>query len=96
MNPVNFWLVIKDDTKRTFEVIGQERNTNSFTNKTYAMQRAGMNVTGVVLPVTGKNFSKDVIGFIGYSKEEGLYQRLENQLRDVTLGAIDETDFDDQ
>jgi hypothetical protein len=94
MNPVKFWLVIKDDSKRTFEVIGQERNTNAFTNKSHAMQRVGMNVTAVVLPVTGKNFSKDVISFIGYEKEDGLYERLDKQLRDITLGAIDESDFD--
>jgi hypothetical protein len=83
------WQVIKDDSKRTFEVIGQTSNTNSFTNNTYAMQRAGMNVSCVTPPVTNKTSSKDLIKITGYTKEEGLHERLLKQFRDITMSAID-------
>ena len=56
-----FWQVIKDDSKRTFEVCGQCSSENSFTNKIYGMQKAGMNVSGVTPPVTNKTSSKDLI-----------------------------------
>ena len=46
-----FWQVIKDDSKRTFEVCGQCSSENSFTNKIYGMQKAGMNVSGITPPV---------------------------------------------
>jgi hypothetical protein len=70
------WLIIKDDNTRTFEVTSQTSNDNSFSNKIIAMQRDGMNVTSVILPVTNKNASKESIKFIGYTKEEGLHDRL--------------------
>lgn len=73
------WLVIKDDNKRTFEVVGQVMSDNAFSNKVIAMQREGMNVTSVILPVGGKNPSKESIKFIGFTKEEGLYDRLLKQ-----------------
>jgi hypothetical protein len=72
-----FWLVIKDDSKKTFEVYGQAASDNAFTNKVYGMQRAGLNVSAVVLPITNKTSSKDLIRITGYSKEEGLYNRME-------------------
>ncbi len=71
-----YWLIIKDDSKRTFEVCGQASNENSFTNKTYSMQRAGMNVSCITPPVTNKTASKNLINITGYKKEEGLYDRL--------------------
>lgn len=71
-----FWLIIKDDSRKTFEVLGQESNTNSFTNRTYAMQRVGMTVSGVTPPVTNKTSSKGLIKIAGYSLEEGLHERL--------------------
>lgn len=77
------WLVIKDDAKRTFEVCGQETSTNSFTNKTYAMQRDGMNVSCVLLPVTNRAASKAHIKITGYALEEGLYDRLLNQHKQI-------------
>jgi hypothetical protein len=83
------WLIIKDDTKRTFEVCGQESGTNAFTNKTYAMQKAGMNVSCMTPPVTNKTSSKDLIKITGYTKEEGLYERLLKQYRDLTIGSLD-------
>ena len=45
---------------------------NSFTNKVYGMQKAGMNVSGVTPPVTNKTSSKDLIKITGYTKEDGL------------------------
>jgi hypothetical protein len=85
-----FWQVIKDDTKRTFEVCGQVSNENAFTNKTYAMQKAGMNVSCSMPPVTNKNSSKDTIKIIGYTKEDGLQERLDRQFMEITMGYQDE------
>lgn len=85
-----YWQVIKDDTKHTFEVCGQVANENSFTNKTYAMQKAGMNVSCSTPPVTNKNSSKDTIKVIGYTKEEGLQERLSKQFMEITMGYNDE------
>jgi len=71
-----FWMIIKDDSKRTFEVCSQEPNDNSFTNRTYAMQRTGMNVSCMTPPVTNKTSSKGLVKVTGYVLEEGLYDRL--------------------
>lgn len=79
------WLIIRDDTKRTFEVYGQEENTNAFTNKTIAMQRDGMNVSCMILPVTNKNASKTTIKITNYVVEVGLYARLLKQHQEIIL-----------
>jgi hypothetical protein len=76
-----FWLVVKDDSKRTFEVCGQAATDNAFTNKIYGMQRSGMNISCVVLPITNRTSSKDVVTVHGYSRENGLYQRLQEEHR---------------
>lgn len=89
MNPVKFWQIIKDDTRRTFEVVSQERNTNAFENKTYAMQRAGMNVSCFIPPVSGKHSNKDSIKLTNYTKEDGLYERLLNEYRKTTFNIED-------
>ncbi len=83
------WLIIKDDSKRTFEVCGQEENQNSFNNRTYAMQRVGMNVSGATPPISNKNSSKDLIKIAGYTREVGLYERLSNQYREITMRSQD-------
>ena len=80
-----YWLIIKDDSKRTFEVCGQASNENSFTNKTYAMQRSGMNVSCTTPPVTNKTSSKELVNIVGYKKEEGLYNRLCAEHMEITL-----------
>ena len=79
------WLVIKDETTKTFEVVTQSSNDNAFSNKSYAMQKAGMNVNMMILPVTSKKANKESITFIGYTREDGLYERLLKQHRDITL-----------
>ena len=79
------WQVIKDDVKRTFEVCGQQQSTNAFTNKVHAMQKAGMNVSCVTPPVTNKVSSKDLIKITGYTKDEGLYDRLLKQHMQITM-----------
>lgn len=84
-----FWLIIRDGSKRTFEVCGQVANENSFTDKTYAMQKAGMNVSCMTPPVTNKTSSKDLIRITGYTKEEGLHERLLKQYRKITLEGYD-------
>ena len=85
-----FWQVIKDDSKRTFEVCGQCSSENSFTNKIYGMQKAGMNVSGITPPVTNKTSSKDLIKIIGYTKEDGLQQRLLKQFQQITMPPMDD------
>lgn len=86
------WLVIKDDSKRTFEVCGQSSNDNSFVNKTYAMQKLGMNVSGMTLPITNRNSSKALVKITGYVPEDGLYERL---LKEYT-GLLKPAFFDDE
>ena len=90
MNPIKFWQIIKDDSKRTFEVCGQASNTNPFTNKTYAMQKAGMNVSCVTPPVGGQNSSKDLIRLTAYTREDGLYERLLAEYRKITMDSVGE------
>lgn len=85
-----FWQILRDDSKKTFEVCGQVANENSFTNKTYAMQKAGMNVSCMTPPVTNKSSSKDLIKIIGYTKEDGLQKRLLKQYREIIMTSYDE------
>ncbi len=85
------WLIVKDDSKRTFEVCGQATSDNAFTNKTYAMQRTGMNISCVVLPVTNKTASKDLIKITAYTREDGLYERLLTEFRNITLRNADQS-----
>lgn len=84
------WQIIKDDTRRTFEVCGQSDNTNAFTNEVYAMQRMGMNVSGVTPPVTNKESSKDLVKIIGYIKEVGLYQKLQLQYKQIVMKSYED------
>ena len=84
------WMVIKDDVKRTFEVCGHATNTNSFTNEIHGMQKAGMNVSCTTPPVTNKTSSKDLIKITGYVKEDGLYEKLLNQYREITRRSFNE------
>lgn len=85
-----FWQMIRDDSKRTFEICGQVSNTNSFTNKIVAMQRAGMNVSCATPPVTNKTSSKELVKLTGYTYEDGLQQRLLKQFREMMRNGIDE------
>lgn len=85
-----YWMIIRDDSKRTFEICGQTTNENSFTNRTYAMQKAGMNVSCSTPTVTNKSSSKDLIKIIGYTKEDGLQERLWLQHQEITLNSIDQ------
>ena len=85
-----YWQIIRDDSKRTFEVCGQIMNDNAFTNKTYAMQKAGMNVSGMTPPVTNKTSSKDMVKITGYIKEDGLYDRLLKEYTEITIRSSGE------
>lgn len=88
-----FWQIIKDDSKRTFEVCGQASNTNTFTNRVIALQRSGMNVSCATPPVTNKNSSRELIRFTGYTKEDGLEQRLLKQFREKMRGEMDDGNY---
>jgi len=52
------------------------------------MQKAGMNVSCMTPPVTNKTSSKDAIKIVGYTKEEGLNDRLIKEYSEI-LRAID-------
>lgn len=85
---ITYWQIIRDDSKRTFEVCGRTTNDNAFTNRTHAMQRIGMNVSCMTPPVTSKTSSKEMIKLTGYTKEEGLLERLVKEYSEK-LRAID-------
>jgi hypothetical protein len=80
-----YWLIIRDDSKRTFEVCGQTTNDNAFTNKTYGMQKAGMNVSCMSPPVTSKTSSKSLIKIVGYTTEDGLHERLLKEYAEINM-----------
>ena len=83
------WEIIRDDSKRTFEICGQATNNNSFMNSTHAMQKAGMSVSCLTPPVTNKTSSKEKIIISGYKKEVGLHDRLLKEFREITMRSID-------
>ena len=84
------WQIIRDDSKMTFEICGQDSNINFFTNNIHGMQKAGMNVSCMTPPVTNKSSSKEVIKVAGYKKEDGLHERLLNEYRDITRREFDQ------
>ena len=84
-----YWQIIKDDNKRTYEVCGQITNDNAFFNKVYAMQKAGMNVSGSTPPVTNKTSSKSFIKIAGYQNEDGLLDRLSAEYSKI-IRSIDQ------
>ncbi len=75
------WQIIRDDSKRTFEVLGQESNNDHFSNLVHGMQKLGMQVTAMFLPVTNQFASKEAIKYTGYVTEVGLYDRLMKDYR---------------
>jgi hypothetical protein len=82
------WQIIRDDSKRTFEVLGQESNSDHFNNLVHGMQKLGMQVTAMLLPVTNQYASKDAIKYTGYVTEVGLYDRLMKDYRSrITEGS---------
>ena len=90
-----YWKIIKDDSKRTFEVCGMDSNTDSFANKTIAMQRAGLNVSCVLPPVTNRTASKEVVTVFGYTRENGLYERLSTEFRAKIREGMDDVDLNE-
>jgi hypothetical protein len=93
---ISVWQVIRDDSKRTFEVCGKTNNDNAFTNRTHAMQKAGMNVSCMTPPVTNKTANKDLIKIVGYTPEVGLHDRLSKEFMKITLrGSEGLSEYDD-
>ena len=84
------WLVIKDDAKRTFEVWGQDSSGNAFYNNIHAMQKAGMNVSSMLPPVTNKTASKELVKVTNFTPEPGLYDRLQKEFREITFRNIED------
>ncbi|HEY9048524.1 MAG TPA: hypothetical protein VIN08_21605 [Ohtaekwangia sp.] len=89
------WQIIKDDTKRTFEVCGRSPNGNLFYNSITAMQRAGMSVSCITPPISNKNSSKELVTVPSYTREDGLYERLQKQYRETMMQSLDDFDVDD-
>lgn len=85
-----YWQIIKDDSKKTFEVCGQAGNTNWFTNTTVGMQKSGMNVSCITPPVTNKTSSKEYLKIVGYTVEPGLHDRLMKEYRDIMMKSVDD------
>ena len=85
----NCWQIIKDDSKKTFDVCGLEVNTNHFTNSVYSMQRSGMNVSCTTPPITNATSNKESVKVSDYTREVGLYDRLLKEHRQITMGSID-------
>jgi len=52
------------------------------------MQKAGMTVTGMTPPVGGKYSNKDAIKIVGYTREDGLYARLQKTIQRVVLEPV--------
>lgn len=84
------WQVIKDDSKKTFEVVGQAANTNAFTNSVFGMQRAGMNVSFITPPVGSKISNRDAVKVPDYKMEEGLHERLVREYQEILRKSVDE------
>jgi hypothetical protein len=84
------WLIIRDDTKRTFEIVGLESNTNHFMNNVHGMQKAGMNVSCLTPPVTNKTSSKDAVKVVGYTREVNLHERLSEEYKKITRKDFDQ------
>ncbi|HYF67438.1 MAG TPA: hypothetical protein VD884_04845 [Ohtaekwangia sp.] len=84
------WEIIKDDSKKTFEVCGIGTNNNLFTNSVHGMQRAGMNVSYVTPPVTNKTSSKEIVTVSGYTKEDGLHERLVKEYRKINSQSMED------
>ncbi len=82
------WQIIRDDGKKTFEVQGQESNNDHFLNLVHGMQKAGMTVTAVTLPVTNQYASKEAIRVAGYKVETGLFDRLVSDYRRRISGGL--------
>jgi len=88
------WQIIRDDAKKTFEVQGQEANTDHFMNLVHGMQKLGMTVTAALLPVTNQFSSKEGIKQTGYRTEPGLYSRLLKEYQKRMRG--DGFEYEDQ
>lgn len=84
------WQIIKDDAKKTFEVCGQDTNTGLFENRVLGMQRVGMNVSCITPPITNKSSNKAVLQVMGYTREDGLHDRLAAQYRSIMLQSMDD------
>jgi hypothetical protein len=89
-----FWQILKDDSTRTFEVCGQVSNDNHFSNRTIAMQRAGMNVSSMTPPVTHKNASKGAVKVPGYTLEVGLEQRLLKKYSEIEAASREQSEYE--
>lgn len=83
------WQIIKDDAKKTFEVCAQTINQDPFNNRVYAMQKAGMKISGITPPVTNKSSNRSAIKITGYSIEDGLFNRLTKEFNEINLRSID-------
>ncbi len=82
-----WWQIIKDDSKRTFDIIGKAHDDTLLTNNVCEMIKSGMSVQCTTPPYTG-NESEDDLAIPGYKKEPGLYQRLVREYETKTRKSL--------
>jgi hypothetical protein len=75
MRKNTFWLMVIDDSTRTFEIFGKSADDTLLTNNTIKMQKAGFQVRCQAPDVS---YSKEDIVIHGYTHEDKLYSRLIN------------------
>lgn len=69
-----WWGIIKDDSNRTFEVIGKLSDITHLTDNVVAMMKAGMSIQ-CSTPVFDGEEERDIM-IAGYQRENDLYRRL--------------------
>lgn len=79
----HYWQIIKDDSNRSFEVIGKSSNDTLLTNNVCEMMKVGMHVQ-CTTPPYNSNQSEEEITIPGYKLEAGLYNRLINEYEEKT------------
>ncbi|MDB6168989.1 MAG: hypothetical protein JWM88_1853 [Verrucomicrobia bacterium] len=88
MPPRQFWNVVKDDDRKTFEVLGLTKDDTPLINETCEMQELGMHVRSESLEshVRESDIPASYID-IGYRLEPGLMQRLRSEANRRKSGA---------
>src|SRR5205823_14388264 len=86
----DFWEVIKDDARKTFEMIGRSTDDTHVVNVVCEMQDHGMSVRCETIPSTKSRLEiASGYGDIGYIEEAGLFTRLIDELEKAKQREID-------
>lgn len=80
----DFWEIIKDDSRKTFEVLGRSSDDTHLINLTCEMQEHGLPVRCETMETTkARHDIPTGYKHIGYTEETGLYRRLLKQLEEA-------------